>query len=38
MVAASVALLFFWLAVIFAVFGALAWLGQRVDERERRRG
>jgi hypothetical protein len=37
MVAASVAALFFWLAFIFAVFGALAWVGQRIDERDERR-
>jgi len=37
MIAASVALLFFWLAVIFAVFGCLAWLGDKVYERQERR-
>jgi hypothetical protein len=37
-IAASVAALFFWLAAIFACFTVLAWLGQRVDERQRRRG
>lgn len=32
-VAASVAALFFWLAFIFAVFGFLAWLGDKYEER-----
>jgi len=34
--AVSVASLFFWLAFIFAVFGFLAWVGQKIDERDGR--
>lgn len=37
-VGASVVAFFFWMAFIGAVFTCLAWIGQKVDERDRRRG
>ncbi len=36
MIATHVATLCLWLAFIFAVFGALAWIGQKIDDRNER--